>query len=119
MRISDWSSDVCSSDLPAIGVVPGRNARPLGRPRCGDRRAMDARVDRGDQPVLPRQPIDLPDAESDATRRQQQRQRRKKPPPHGTWFMYLGLGLLLVLSWCMNYSDHWRMSTEQSVSNSK
>src|SRR3546814_5258805 len=23
MRISDWSSDVCSSDLPVIGDIPG------------------------------------------------------------------------------------------------
>src|SRR3546814_18032565 len=29
MRISDWSSDVCSSDLPlAFGPVGGINARP-------------------------------------------------------------------------------------------
>src|SRR3546814_7220812 len=26
MRISDWSSDVCSSDLPASGEVPGKPA---------------------------------------------------------------------------------------------
>src|SRR3546814_14023532 len=25
MRISDWSSDVCSSDLGAITIYPGRN----------------------------------------------------------------------------------------------
>src|SRR3546814_5020526 len=31
MRISDWSSDVCSSDLPcvAIGGITPANARPL------------------------------------------------------------------------------------------
>src|SRR3546814_12516996 len=29
MRISDWSSDVCSSDLPA--AVPDRARRPAGR----------------------------------------------------------------------------------------
>src|SRR3546814_7948197 len=32
MRISDWSSDVCSSDLPAVAAVeksPRHNASPL------------------------------------------------------------------------------------------
>src|SRR3546814_10330468 len=28
MRISDWSSDVCSSDLIALGVEPDGRARP-------------------------------------------------------------------------------------------
>src|SRR3546814_15233001 len=28
MRISDWSSDVCSSDLPAIGTEPFEGAEP-------------------------------------------------------------------------------------------
>src|SRR3546814_18161855 len=40
MRISDWSSDVCSSDLPA--APHGRPAAPGGRPaivgRSADRR---------------------------------------------------------------------------------
>src|SRR3546814_17174009 len=33
MRISDWSSDVCSSDLPAASVQPGGEGRdfPLQR----------------------------------------------------------------------------------------
>src|SRR3546814_8511860 len=31
MRISDWSSDVCSSDLPPCEQVPARNAAALGR----------------------------------------------------------------------------------------
>src|SRR3546814_10335802 len=29
MRISDWSSDVCSSDLPAIGLEQDRGAQEL------------------------------------------------------------------------------------------
>src|SRR3546814_20081008 len=53
MRISDWSSDVCSSDLGAGGTAffgrPGRAFRPASRsivPRAGDgggRRALAAR----------------------------------------------------------------------------
>src|SRR3546814_13953494 len=34
MRISDWSSDVCSSDLPHAGGVR-RQARPAVRPGAG------------------------------------------------------------------------------------
>src|SRR3546814_10899646 len=43
MRISDWSSDVCSSDLPAVGERPGRD-----RQRMFDRveHRPTARVDR-------------------------------------------------------------------------
>src|SRR3546814_9448957 len=29
MRISDWSSDVCSSDLPTWGVLPTSGIHPL------------------------------------------------------------------------------------------
>src|SRR3546814_1181362 len=29
MRISDWSSDVCSSDLPPAGPCPAKNRRPV------------------------------------------------------------------------------------------
>src|SRR3546814_2309343 len=31
MRISDWSSDVCSSDLPAFGQFVAGFGRPIGR----------------------------------------------------------------------------------------
>src|SRR3546814_871776 len=31
MRISDWSSDVCSSDLPIAGNIDRRAARPFHR----------------------------------------------------------------------------------------
>src|SRR3546814_15019074 len=44
MRISDWSSDVCSSDLAAAGLVP---AFAAACPRCGE------------QPVLKRAVIRL------------------------------------------------------------
>src|SRR3546814_16417516 len=36
MRISDWSSDVCSSDLPT-GLCPCRSARGRRRSACGVR----------------------------------------------------------------------------------
>src|SRR3546814_1069784 len=32
MRISDWSSDVCSSDLAPFGVGGGREAHPFRNP---------------------------------------------------------------------------------------
>src|SRR3546814_3341299 len=40
MRISDWSSDVCSSDLTGIGAVLLHVARPE-RPARGGRRTGD------------------------------------------------------------------------------
>src|SRR3546814_15914526 len=48
MRISDWSSDVCSSDLQMARRSPCRRCRSLGRPsdpcllapRCGERNVM-------------------------------------------------------------------------------
>src|SRR3546814_10554179 len=30
MRISDWSSDVCSSDLPELGLTPATSNRSMG-----------------------------------------------------------------------------------------
>src|SRR3546814_20889060 len=51
MRISDWSSDVCSSDLrPAGGTAaPGEGARlrPRGVPRAGADHLLPALVHRG------------------------------------------------------------------------
>src|SRR3546814_18320858 len=44
MRISDWSSDVCSSDLGAIPVEAGGQSsgpRQSGDPRIGFRRIVD------------------------------------------------------------------------------
>src|SRR3546814_16754680 len=58
MRISDSSSDVCSSDLPGADQIPTRNAKahnaaPLSErnvvPRMGDRQQQPARYRR----VLP------------------------------------------------------------------
>src|SRR3546814_1941369 len=46
MRISDWSSDVCSSDLPAVQVVAKEAAvgdRHLARP-IGQRDAVDIAI---------------------------------------------------------------------------
>src|SRR3546814_16548072 len=45
MRISDWSSDVCSSDLPVAGIVPaqqrlGGDDRAVGK---ADLRLIDER----------------------------------------------------------------------------
>src|SRR3546814_14430016 len=69
MRISDWSSDVCSSDLPHLQFLrlavllvedgegcdplghrrdlPGRGARRIGRPGCWSRRWTWSRWGRG------------------------------------------------------------------------
>src|SRR3546814_5186897 len=51
MRISDWSSDVCSSDLGQVrraGVVPAhRVARPRGAARAGDADCSAQRRGRG------------------------------------------------------------------------
>src|SRR3546814_13443264 len=52
MRISDWSSDVCSSDLTAVGkklgrALNGRLCSPISRVLCGiARNRVDAQ--RGD-----------------------------------------------------------------------
>src|SRR3546814_12944293 len=37
MRISDWSSDVCSSDLQVVFPAPLGPSRPTASPRCKDR----------------------------------------------------------------------------------
>src|SRR3546814_5559550 len=44
MRISDWSSDVCSSDLACRAAVRLRAARARGGARCGARRVGEAAV---------------------------------------------------------------------------
>src|SRR3546814_942044 len=43
MRISDWSSDVCSSDLASALGRGGRSARRRGGPGRGPGRALGAR----------------------------------------------------------------------------
>src|SRR3546814_2578479 len=48
MRISDWSSDVCSSDLPGVSQLalrPGKSSSPSlgGKRRAGDRGRSQAR----------------------------------------------------------------------------
>src|SRR3546814_12363442 len=56
MRISDWSSDVCSSDLPIDGIMPTevdrpdidqRGETPADRPRQPDAREGE-RIQHGD-----------------------------------------------------------------------
>src|SRR3546814_1009044 len=54
LRISDWSSDVCSSDLLPVradrGDVGGRGAAVGQRPKCGvGEGATDAHVEFGDR----------------------------------------------------------------------
>src|SRR3546814_16743149 len=49
MRISDWSSDVCSSDLPERGV--GRHVEEQGRRVEGVRSIDGAAAGRGTQPL--------------------------------------------------------------------
>src|SRR3546814_18706282 len=66
MRISDWSSDVCSSDLGGgantKGRLPPRRARRAARPR-----AADCRSPRSPEPRLRRATIRAP-ARSDRPR---------------------------------------------------
>src|SRR3546814_928413 len=52
MRISDWSSDVCSSDL-----ARRRRAGHAARPRLAADRAADRRPGRADDPASRRQPF--------------------------------------------------------------
>src|SRR3546814_8849424 len=64
MRISDWSSDVCSSDLPAVALA-GAAARPLQRavswhPPASLRLQRSGRHLRpGDRPLHPLRPREL------------------------------------------------------------
>src|SRR3546814_10052628 len=62
MRISDWSSDVCSSDLAWIGVPPEHGAGAKERVRSADGGSQDPQP-RPDQP----RPL---------------RRRRRIPPQH-------------------------------------
>src|SRR3546814_5084985 len=47
MRISDWSSDVCSSDLDALAVHGADRALARGRVEVGDLGNWDATILRG------------------------------------------------------------------------
>src|SRR3546814_21191023 len=48
MRISDWSSDVCSSDLQCVGAAYRGRARGFAHPRhMGDHQLCGRRCDRG------------------------------------------------------------------------
>src|SRR3546814_10336028 len=56
MRISDWSSDVCSSDLALAGAVGGGDARRdrSGDGQAGGRRAYGSRQAGAIDPAFPR-----------------------------------------------------------------
>ena len=62
----------------AIGVVLGRDARPVGGPGRRYRRGVDPGVDRGDQCELPAAPLDLPDAEAGEQQGQQEQKCRQE-----------------------------------------
>src|SRR3546814_6656539 len=44
MRISDWSSDVCSSDLQRLTVLPAFNSHPFGKASGKRARRRNGRV---------------------------------------------------------------------------
>src|SRR3546814_5156759 len=53
MRISDWSSDVCSSDLPVPRPTRGRRAAPRDSLRPAGSPSSPARDPRGPRPAAP------------------------------------------------------------------
>src|SRR3546814_7477750 len=54
LRISDWSSDVCSSDLPYLARQACLNARGRGRFHCGPAKRMSfSTVAPNDQDAVP------------------------------------------------------------------
>src|SRR3546814_8216532 len=89
MRISDWSSDVCSSDLPSASIIENLTQRREGakeeegahtktqRCRCKPRHRALTRP----------WPSDLPDfaRPSNANLAQQARRRRRKTPSSWLW----------------------------------
>src|SRR5690606_30708113 len=95
-------------DAP-IGVVLRIDRIPSIRPRYRDGLGLDARIDRGDQFVLPRAPLDLPDAERRKAERRDQRRRGKNRaagPSQSTWLVgSCGIGIILVLRWCITHSE--------------
>src|SRR3546814_13356774 len=83
MRISDWSSDVCSSDLPATGT---RNSPP-SPPACPDwptaassPRCTSGRWPRPPRPTLPPPDRSKPCAHS-SSKEQEPRHLSPGPPP--------------------------------------
>src|SRR3546814_19757534 len=60
MRISDWSSDVCSSDLCCRGRCSTRLLRGVGERRIG----VDGVVDAGSVAHVPRRRFPAPDRKS-------------------------------------------------------
>src|SRR3546814_18522038 len=90
MRISDWSSDVCSSDLrPALGALarPPAKAGPwsLARPPAGRDRGMDGwrpqcRRGRGDQRLFQQRAAGGTEAPTDDRHAVEQGSGRLSPP---------------------------------------
>src|SRR3546814_18229423 len=54
MRMSDWSSDVCSSDLTAVIIIHAAIRRTCGRAAGGGRRLARGRVSGTGNAVMPR-----------------------------------------------------------------
>src|SRR3546814_17994462 len=63
MRISDWSSDVCSSDLGFVRIVEGVHSRERAFDAVGHGHAEQAAVDAEleETPVRPRADPELPE----------------------------------------------------------
>src|SRR3546814_15594561 len=60
MRISDWSSDVCSSDLSSSGIAAGYIKRPSAMPRAFIRGRSGLPPPASSKAVLPRPHKDFP-----------------------------------------------------------
>src|SRR3546814_16051295 len=73
MRISDWSSDVCSSDLTAEALWPG--APPLDVPPRNALIPEPPRIDLNATPILPERPAPslAPPPDADAVARSEER----------------------------------------------
>src|SRR3546814_15410137 len=56
MRISDWSSDVCSADLERLGLQPAFDAPPERLERAADMQAVAIEPDRARRG---RRPVDM------------------------------------------------------------
>src|SRR3546814_4030263 len=61
MRISDWSSDVCSSDLMALGLSPGSPVYRFTRIRYADTQSMAL-----EHATIPARVLESPDMVADS-----------------------------------------------------
>ena len=89
----------------------GRNSGPSRRPGCRAGNRVHPVVDGGDQPQLPRPPLDLPHAERDERRRQRQQQRGQEAARDARGAGYGrpnasgDIGIMLLLRWYMTQVD--------------